>query len=62
MDRKTSGNSDEGYGSDLQSPTRYFTREELRIINREAKEFKEKYVVDKLLNNSANGVIYQGNL
>ena len=62
MDRKNSGNSDEGYNSDLPSPTRDFTREELRIITREAKEFKEKYVIEKMINNSANGVIYQGKL
>ena len=42
MERKISGKSDEGYESDLSSPTRAFTREELRTITREAKEFKEK--------------------
>ena len=60
MERKVSGKSDEGYESDLSSPTRAFTREELRVINREAKEFKENFFVEKLLNNSANGVIYTG--
>ena len=63
MERNNSNNSrtsDEGYNSDLPSPIRDFTRKELRIINKEAKEFKEKYVVESMINNSANGVIYQG--
>ena len=63
MERNNSNNSrtsDEGYNSDLPSPIRDFTRKELRVINKEAKEFKEKYVVESMINNSANGVIYQG--
>lgn len=62
MERKASGNSDEGYNSDLPSPTRDFTRDQLRIITKDAKDFKDKYVIEKMINNSANGVIYQGNL
>ena len=59
--KRTSGrNSDEGYNSDLPSPQRDVSREELKVIHREVKEFKEKYFVEKLLNNSANGVIYKG--
>mgnify|MGYP006944969141 CR=1 FL=1 len=60
VEKRGSGYSDEGYNSDLSSPTRDFTREELKIINREAKEFKDKYFIENLINNSANGVIYKG--
>ena len=60
MERKTSGTSDEGYNSDLPSPTRDFSRDELRIITKDAKELKEKYLISEMINNSANGVIYQG--
>lgn len=58
--KRVSRYSDEGYNSDLSSPTRDFTRDELKVINREAKEFKERYFVEELINNSANGVIYKG--
>ena len=47
--------SDDGYNSD-----REMQREKLRLINRDTLEFKKKYNVLELLNNSANGVIYSG--
>ena len=47
--------SDDGYNSD-----REMQREKLRLINRDTLEFKRKYNVLELLNNSANGVIYSG--
>ena len=53
--------SDEGYNSDLSnSPKREVTKCHLKIITRDAIIFKEKYCVENLLNNSANGVIYTG--
>lgn len=47
--------TDDGYSSDNvgKSPTKV-------NFEKENKEFKEKYLVEKLLNNSANGVIYTG--
>ena len=60
ISRISGRNSDEGYNSDLSLSPRENSREEFKIINREVKEFKEKYFVEKLLNNSANGVIYTG--
>jgi len=55
--------SDEGYSSDKspKSKVTEFTREELKNIAAEAVEFRQKYFVEKLKNNSVNGVIYQGN-
>lgn len=47
--------SDDGYNSD-----REMQREKLRLINRDTLEFKRKYNVLELINNSANGVIYSG--
>ena len=47
--------SDDGYNSDLE-----MKRERQRWINRDIHEFKRKYDVQELINNSANGVIYSG--
>ena len=48
---------DEGYGSDgRRSPVNI---DEKRIQN-DCRIFKEKYRIDKLLSNSANGIIYSG--
>ena len=33
---------------------------DMKLIAKEAKEFRAKYITQKVLNNSANGVIYQG--
>ena len=55
--------SDEGYGSPTESPTISPTKENIlniKLINKESKEFRSKYFTQKILNNSANGVIYQG--
>ena len=59
--------SDDGYGTDV-SPTISPTKERLnqenklntKLINKDSKEFRSKYFTEKVLNNSANGVIYQG--
>lgn len=60
MKRKLSATSDEGYNSDLPSPKRECPRDHSRTITRESQEFKDKYQIEKIINNSANGVIYQG--
>ncbi|CAG5107285.1 Oidioi.mRNA.OKI2018_I69.chr1.g3244.t1.cds [Oikopleura dioica] len=53
--------SDEGYQSDPGRPkTRDFTTEELKLFARENKAFREKYFIEEVLTNSANGVIYKG--
>ena len=55
--------SDDGYGTDNPSPTISPSKENqlnVKQINREAREFRTKYYTEKVLNNSANGVIYQG--
>ena len=50
--------SDDGYGSDRpKSPETRIYEIDFQLQNQ---EFKEKYLVEKLLNNSANGVIYSG--
>ena len=58
MVKRSSKSSDEGYNSDLSEWE--LSRDHLKVINREAKEFKEKYFIQELINNSANGVIYKG--
>ena len=71
IERRASLRSDEGYNSDhselnqsnerkiLESSERaQLTTEE--IIEKDAIVFKQKYFVEKLINNSANGVIYKG--
>lgn len=45
--------TDDGYSSDTKSPSK-------SSYETENREFKDKYLVEKLLNNSANGVIYTG--
>ena len=60
-----SGLSDEGYNS---SPIKMLKqnsqsddqRNSDRIISRSTKDFKAKYFIEKVVINSANGVIYQG--
>merc|ERR1712008_294545 len=59
--------SDDGYSTDV-SPTISPTKERInqenklnaKLINKDSKEFRSKYYTEKVLNNSANGVIYQG--
>ena len=71
VERRASLRSDEGYNSDHSelnksnertslepSETVRLTTEE--IIAKDAIDFKQKYFVEKLINNSANGVIYKG--
>ena len=56
--------SDDGYGSDETQNFGSCPKEDrlnLKLINKEAREFRNKYFTQKVLNNSANGVIYQGN-
>ena len=73
IERRASLRSDEGYNSDHselnQSNERKIlesseiTRTQLtteEIIEKDAIDFKQKYFVEKLINNSANGVIYKG--
>ena len=57
---RISQHSDEGYGSDKNPSPIRDSREIQKMVAKDVKEFKEKYVVEKLLNNSANGVIYKG--
>ena len=57
--------SDEGYNSEesgRKSPPieKLAGRSDSRRIALENKEFKKKYKIEKILNNSANGVIYEG--
>ena len=59
--------SDDGYGTDVSpaiSPTKEQHSQEnklnAKLINKDSKEFRSKYFTEKVLNNSANGVIYQG--
>ena len=47
--------SDDGYNSDLE-----IKKEKLKFIQRDNQEFQRKYKVQKILNNSANGVLYTG--
>ena len=54
--------SDDGYVTDSPSPTISPTKESpnTKLINKESRQFRTKYFTEKVLNNSANGVIYQG--
>ena len=54
---RVSQSSDDGYSSDGVNKTP--EKEEVRIL-RQDKEFRERYIVESILNNSANGVIYTG--
>lgn len=60
VERDQNRQSDEGYTSDLSPSKNEYSRESLKLIAKEAVEFREKYFVEKLKNNSVNGVIYQG--
>ena len=59
--RNISQISDEGYNSDRSDRTET-TTEKIRVLSRENRIFKEKYFVEKVINNSANGIIYKGKL
>lgn len=49
---------DEGYGSDgRRSP---IAQDNEKLIQNDCRMFKERYRIDKLLSNSANGIIYTG--
>lgn len=71
VERRASLRSDEGYNSDHSELNKSNERKTLEptesirltteeIIARDAIDFKQKYFVEKLINNSANGVIYKG--
>ena len=71
VERRASLRSDEGYNSDHSElnksnerktvePTESIRLTTEEIIARDAIDFKQKYFVEKLINNSANGVIYKG--
>jgi hypothetical protein len=59
--RNISQISDEGYNSDRSDRTEN-TTEKIRVLSRENRIFKEKYFVEKVINNSANGIIYKGKI
>lgn len=58
--RNISQISDEGYNSDRSDRAAETTTEKIRVLSRENRIFKEKYFVEKVINNSANGIIYKG--
>jgi len=63
--RATNSGSDEGYTSSHYSPLKSKVKSEderlrERFLVRQAKEFKQKYYIEKVIINSANGIIYQG--
>ena len=72
IERRASLRSDEGYNSDhselnQSNERKILESSEVRaqltteeIIEKDAIDFKQKYFVEKLINNSANGVIYKG--
>ena len=73
IERRASLRSDEGYNSDHSELNQSNERKALErepneivkltteeIIEKDAVDFKQKYFVEKLINNSANGVIYKG--
>ena len=71
VERRASLRSDEGYNSDHSElnksnerktlePSETFPLTTEEIIARDAIDFKQKFFVEKLINNSANGVIYKG--
>ena len=55
--KRISQSSDDGYSSDGRCKTPEKTT---ATIVREDEIFRSKYIVHKLINNSANGVIYSG--
>ena len=72
MEIEIRNGSDDGYGTDAsfgstecptKSPIKYQKEEDrlnLRLIQKDSKDFRSKYFTEKVLNNSANGIIYQG--
>ena len=72
MEIETRNRSDDGYGTDAsfgstecptKSPIKYQKDDDrlnLRLIQKDSKDFRSKYFTEKVLNNSANGIIYQG--
>ena len=72
MEIETRNRSDDGYGTDAsfgsnecptKSPIKYQKEDDrlnLRLIQKDSKDFRSKYFTEKVLNNSANGIIYQG--
>ena len=57
VSRESVKSVDDGYSSDNVTKT---PEKENSNFERQNIEFKQKYLVEKLLNNSANGVIYSG--
>ena len=76
MEIEIRNGSDDGYGTDAsfgstECPTKCQTKSQikchkeedrlnLRLIQKDSKDFRSKYFTEKVLNNSANGIIYQG--
>ena len=65
-EKRESLKSDEGYNSDKDASDKLKIRAEieknLNRIEADAIIFKKKYFVQKLIHNSANGVIYKGSM
>ena len=73
MEIEIRNGSDDGYGTDAsfgstecpisKCPIKQEDdhRLNLRLIQKDSKDFRSKYFTEKVLNNSANGIIYQGN-
>ena len=76
MEIEIRNGSDDGYGTDAsfgstECQTKCQTKSQikchkeedrlnLRLIQKDSKDFRSKYFTEKVLNNSANGIIYQG--
>ena len=72
MEIEIRNGSDDGYGTDAsfgstecqtKSQIKCHKEEDrlnLRLIQKDSKDFRSKYFTEKVLNNSANGIIYQG--
>ena len=76
MEIEIRNGSDDGYGTDASFGSTEFQakcqtksqikchkeedRLNLRLIQKDSKDFRSKYFTEKVLNNSANGIIYQG--
>ena len=52
--------SDEGYNSDKEEKIKRDLENKLVKIENDGIDFKKSYFVEKLVHNSANGVIYKG--
>ena len=63
-DKRESLKSDEGYNSDKDEKLRQISQIEIESENKRIQQdaiiFKKRYFVQKLIHNSANGVIYKG--